>query len=96
MPKTSSRVFTITTKANAAIRILPENPGRVVWSAMNLSDTEIFFGYDKGVATSGRTRGWRIAPSYGSVEDEHSKDEIFIICTAGNKDLTVQEVTKVE
>ena len=96
MPETSSRVFTITTRANAAIRVLSGNPGRVVWPALNLSDTEMFFGYDKGVATSGRMKGWRIAPSYGSVEDEHSKDEIFIICAASDKELTVQEVTKVE
>ena len=95
VPRTISNVFTVTTVANKAIKVLGENEKRVVWSALNLSDTAIFFGYNQSVATSGRLQGWRIAPGYGSVEDEHSKDEIWLICTAGDKSITVQEITEV-
>ncbi|MBW2560138.1 MAG: hypothetical protein JRE40_04690 [Deltaproteobacteria bacterium] len=80
--------------ANTPTRILPANDDRIVWSAINLSDTEIFFGYDKNVAVAGGSKGWRIAPGYGSVEDEHSRDDVYVITAGADKELTVQEVTK--
>ena len=96
MPKTKSSAFTVTTKANVPIKVLNENPRRRVFDILNLGDTEIFLGYDQSVATSGRMKGKRIAGSYGSYEDEFAKDEIWIICTAADKEVTVSEVTEVE
>jgi len=96
MVRTQSVVFTVRTIANVAIRILPANEHRAVWSAMNWSDTDIYWGYSQAVSLTGREKGWRIPANGGSVEDEHALDEVFIISTADGKELTVQEVTKVE
>ncbi len=95
MPKTKSSAFTVTTKANVAVKVLNENPRRRVFDILNLDDTEIFLGYDQSVSATGRPKGKRIAPSYGSYEDEYAKDEIWIICTAADKEVTVSEVTEV-
>ena len=96
MPKrTASTVFTVVTRANQPIKVLPANPRRLVWSAMNLSDTEVFFGYSPDVGTSGRKKGWRIAPSYGTVEDEYAKDEVYIICASAGKEVTIAETSEV-
>jgi len=96
MVETYARAVTFKTKANVAIKVLPRNPRRIVWSALNLSDTEMFFGYDQSLTGIGRPKGWRIAPGYGSVEDQHAKDDVFIWCAAGGKEITIQEVTSVE
>jgi hypothetical protein len=96
MPKTSSWVATFTTIANTPILVAPENPNRVVVSGLNLSDTEMFFGYSQDVSTTGKRKGWRIAPGYGTFEDEFAKDPIYIICSADDKEITIAETTKVE
>jgi hypothetical protein len=86
-------VFTMTTQANVPLRALARNPKRQVWSALNYSDTDIYYGHGPDVTTTGRTKGWRIPASGGSVEDEFHKGEVWIICTADGKELTVEEVT---
>ena len=96
MPKTSSVAFTMTTIANTPLRIALENERRVAISIKNISDTDIFYGFDQAVATSGRSQGWTISKNGGSIRDEDSKDEIWVICTAGDKKFHVIEVTKVE
>lgn len=93
--RSSATVFTIKTKTTP-IRALGRNPNRVVWSALNTSDTNILFGYDDTVATSGRAKGWTIYSGGGSVEDEHSKSDVYIICSTADKSITFQEVTEVE
>lgn len=92
---TSSSVFTVTTKTTP-IMALPRNNKRIVWSAINISDTTIYYGYDDQVATSGRTKGWLIPASNSKVEDEHAKDSVYIICGTAGKEITFQEVTEVE
>ena len=96
MPKhTSSVVFTIVTKTTP-IRALARNPNRVVWSAINTSDTVIYFAYAQTVTSSGAQKGWLIPASNGTVEDEHATDEVYIICGSAGKSITFQEVSEVE
>lgn len=96
MPRTKSNVFAVLTVADTPVRALQENPKRICWSAVNTSDTDVFFGHDQNVSTTGRTKGWPIRANYGAIEDEFSKDEVWIICAASDKEVIIQEVTEAE
>lgn len=93
-PETESKAWTITTTANTAVKVLEGNDDRIVWSAINISDTDVYFGYDDLVATSGDRKGVLVAANGGSIEDEHSKDDVYVICTASGKEVNMVETAK--
>jgi hypothetical protein len=86
-------VFTLTTIANQPLKVLPKNPKRAVWSALNYSDSDVYYGHDQSVTTTGRTKGWRIPAAGGSVEDEYHRGEVWLICEYDGKEVTIEEVT---
>jgi len=76
-------------------RLLSANPGRVVYTLINEGSYNAYVGFDKNVSTTGKTKGIKLAPNGGGMEDEFYKGEVWAIAE-GNTEITVVEVSEEE
>jgi hypothetical protein len=88
-PKGAVRAFSIGT---TPIRVLPDNPYRINWSAKNLGSSNVYYGFTRGVESSGVRQGWEIAAAGGSVSDEFWTGEVWMVAASGTNTVIVQEV----
>ncbi len=81
MPQ-SGQSFQVTTPASKAIRVLNVNPDRIEFSLKDLGSTDIYYGFDQDVSSSGAKGGWLVGNSQGSRSNDKWKGEVWIYCTA--------------
>lgn len=79
----------------ARTKILPNNPNRLGWMAVNLSGESLFLAFDIDVTT---TRGILLTPNGGSVGLIYEEDfeatcwEVFAVSAAGPSEIFIVEI----
>lgn len=79
----------------AITKILPNNPNRLGWMAINLSGENIFLAFDVGVT---QIRGILLTPNGGSMSSLYEEDfeatcwNVYGVSTAGPSEIFVVEV----
>ena len=76
-------------------RVLARNPKRVVYTLINDSAYDVYVGFDKNVATTGKRKGILLAANGGIWSDEFHKGEVWAIASTQTQ-ITVVETTEGE
>ena len=83
----------VSASINGVVQVLRNNPDRFMWTFFNLSDTDMYIGFDNVVSA---TYGMLVAKSGGSIGLTASEDgelvceELYVYCTAVKSLYTIE------